>query len=87
MPETLERASTAEIVVEFYWRLAETAPLNQAVLVCNPAEGRLPVVAMKGDLPPPCGDCSNYEPMFFSLSDIVGMAALLVPELISPRQK
>jgi hypothetical protein len=42
---------------------------------------------MKGNLPPPCGDCSNYEPVFFSLSDIVGMAALLVPELISPRQK
>jgi len=27
-----------------------------------------------GDLPPPCSGCSNYEPAFFSLKDVVKMA-------------
>lgn len=33
---------------------------------------------MKGDLPPPCGECSNYEPAFFSLKEIISMATALV---------
>lgn len=30
-----------------WWKLAESAPLMQTVLVCNPAEGKLPVVAKR----------------------------------------
>jgi len=30
---------------------------------------------MDGDLPEPCGKCSNYEPVFFSMKEIVRMAA------------
>lgn len=32
---------------------------------------------IEGDLPPPCPNCSNYQPVVFSLRDIVGMAASL----------
>lgn len=32
---------------------------------------------IKGDLPPPCPKCSNYEPVFFSLKDTVRMASAL----------